>query len=108
MNRPLARSGWSRPAIVAVVAGALLALVLLVDGTRWVETRLGDTGVIVQGTHAALDCIRDRTFTNCGHVAGTRTTSVGAFAIFQYLFAVPLVLLGLADATVERGLAWIP
>jgi hypothetical protein len=107
MSRTLARSGWSRPAIVAVVCGALLAVVLLVDGTRWVETRLGDTGVLVQGTHAALDCIRDRTFTDCGHVAGTDTTSVGAFAIFQYLFAVPLVLFGLADATVERGLAWI-
>src|SRR5947209_20363091 len=97
---------WSPPAIVAVAAGVLLALVLLLDGTRWVETRLGDTGVLVQGTHAALDCLRDGTFTNCGHVAGTDTTAVGAFAIAQYVLAAPLVGLGLADATVERALAW--
>jgi hypothetical protein len=107
MHRTLPVSGWSTPAIVAVVAGALLVLLLLVDGTRWVETRLGDTGVLVRGTHAALDCIRARTFTNCGHAAGSESTSVGPFAVFQYLFAVPLVVLGLADATVERGLAWI-
>jgi hypothetical protein len=103
----LALRRWSWPAIVAVAAGALFALVLLVDGTRWVETHLGDTGVLVTGTHAALDCIKDATFTNCGHAAGTDTSSVGAFAIFQYLVAAPMVALGWGDATVERGLAWV-
>jgi hypothetical protein len=107
MSRTTAGSRWSTPAIVAVAAGGLLALVLLADGTRWVQTRLGDTGVLMQGTHAALDCLSDGTLTSCGHVAGSDSTAVGAFAIFQYLFAVPLVLLGWADATVERGLAWL-
>ena len=59
----LALRRWSWPAIVAVAAGALFALVLLADGTRWVETHLGDTGVLVTGTHAALDCIKDGTIT---------------------------------------------
>ena len=103
----LAVRRWTWPAIVAVVAGGLLVLVLLVDGTRWVETRLGDTGVLVRGTHAALDCLKDGTFTNCGHPAGSDVTTVGAFAVFQYLLAAPMVALGWADATVERGLAWV-
>ncbi len=92
---------------IAVVAATLLALVLLLDGTRWVDVRLGDTGVLVQGTHAALHCLREGTFTNCGHAAGTDVSTVGAFAIFQYLVAVPMVAVGLGDATVERGLAWV-
>jgi hypothetical protein len=103
----LAVRRWSWPAMVTVAAGALLVIVLLVDGTRWAETRLGDTGVLVTGTHAALDCIKDGTFTNCGHVAGTDASSVGAFAIFQYLVAAPMVAVGWGDATVERGLAWV-
>ncbi len=103
----LAVRRWSWPAIVAVAAGTLLVIVLLIDGTRWVETRLGDTGVLVTGTHAALDCIKDGTFTNCGHVAGTDVSDVGAFAIFQYLVAAPMVAVGWGDATVERGLAWV-
>ena len=103
----LALRRWTWPAIVAVAAGALLVLVLLVDGTRWVETRLGDTGVLVTGTHTALDCIKDGTFTNCGHAPGTEASDVGAFAIFQYLVAAPMVALGWVDATVERGLAWV-
>src|SRR4051794_28011790 len=98
---------WTGPALVAVIAGALLVVVLLVDGTRWVETRLGDTGVLVAGTHAALDCLRDGTLSNCGHAAGTDVSAVGAFAIFQYLLAAPLVALGWGDATVERALAWV-
>jgi hypothetical protein len=98
---------WSGPANVAVVAGVLLVAVLLIDGTRWVNVRLGDTGVLVQGTHAALDCLRDATFSNCGHVAGTDVTSVGPFALYQYLVAAPFVALGWADATSERALAWV-
>lgn len=105
--RMLAARRWSMPATVAVVAGALFVLVLLLDGTRWVETRLGDTGVLVQGTHAALDCLGDRTFTSCGHLAGTNATEVGPFALAQYLLAAPMVAVGLGDATVERGLAWM-
>jgi hypothetical protein len=107
MNQTGRTTSWSTAAIVAVAGAALLVGVLLVDGTRSVETHLGDTGVLVQGTHTALDCIRDGTFSGCGHTAGSDSTAVGAFALFQYLFAVPLVLLGLGDATVERGLAWI-
>jgi hypothetical protein len=103
----LAVRRWTGPALVAVIAGALLVLVLLVDGTRWVETHLGDTGVLVTGTHAALDCLRDGTLSNCGHVAGTDVSDVGAFAIFQYLLAAPMVALGWGDATVARGLAWV-
>jgi hypothetical protein len=98
---------WSWPVRAAVIAGVLLVAVLLVDGTRWVDVRLGDTGVLVQGTHAALDCVRDGTFTNCGHAAGTDVSAVGAFAIFQYLVAAPLVAVRLGDATVERALAWV-
>jgi hypothetical protein len=98
---------WSWPAMLAVGAGILLVAVLLFDGTRWVETHLGDTGILVSGTHAAFDCMRDGTFSGCGHVAGSDSSSVGAFAVAQYLVAAPLVALGLADATVERGLAWV-
>src|SRR5262249_33638278 len=103
----LALRRWSWPAIVAAAAGALFALVLLVDGTRWVETHLGDTGVLVTGPAGALACIQHGTLPNRGHTAGTDTTSVGAFAIFQYLLAAPMVALGWGDATVERGLAWV-
>ncbi len=97
---------WSWPAKLAIGAGLLFVAVLLLDGTRWVETRLGDTGILVSGTHTALDCLGDGTLSACGHVAGTDTSDVGAFAIAQYLLAAPLVALDLADATVERGLAW--
>jgi hypothetical protein len=97
---------WSWPARIAVIAGVAFVAVLLLDGTRWVETRLGDTGVLVSGTHAALDCVRDGTLSGCGHVAGTDTSTVGAFALAQYVLAAPLVALDLGDATVERGLAW--
>jgi hypothetical protein len=98
---------WSAAAKIAVVAGALLVIVLLVDGTRWVNVRLGDTGVLIGGTHAALDCLRDGTFSNCGHIAGTDVTTVGPFAIYQYLVAAPFVALGWADGTTERALAWV-
>ena len=98
---------WSVPAKIAVVAGALLVIVLLVDGTRSVNVRLGDTGVLVEGTHAALDCLRDGTFSNCGHTAGTDVTTVGPFAIYQYLVAAPFVAMGWADETTERALAWV-
>jgi hypothetical protein len=98
---------WSAPAKIALAAGALLVVVLLVDGTRWVNVHLGDTGVLVAGTHAALDCVRDGTFTNCGHVAGTDVTTVGPFAPFQYLVAAPFVAVGWADGTTERALAWV-
>jgi hypothetical protein len=98
---------WSWPARVAVIVGALLAALLVFDGSRWVDTHLGDTGVLVQGTHDALSCLSHGTFTNCAHVAGSRTSGVGAFAIAQYLVAAPMVALGLADATVQRGLAWV-
>jgi hypothetical protein len=98
---------WSAPAKIALAAGVVLVAVLLIDGTRWVEVHLGDTGVLVRGTHAALDCLRDGTVSGCGHAAGTDVTSVGPFAIYQYLVAAPFVAFGWADATVERALAWV-
>lgn len=90
--------------LVAGAAALLLVLVLLVDGTRWVEVRITDSTLLVQGSHTAVDCLDDSVLTNCAPVAAAGAP-VGAWPLAQYLVAVPLVAAGAADLTTLQLLA---
>jgi hypothetical protein len=90
--------------VAAVAAVALLALLVL-DGTRWVELRITDSVLLVRGSHAADYCIRHGLWSNCKLPAGATPETVGAWPILQYLLAIPLVAVGVADFSVLTVMA---
>ncbi len=95
--------------LVAGTAALLLVVVLLVDGTRWVEIRITDSVLLVRGSHTVVECIDDDVLENCqpavapGDPVGA--WPVGAWPLAQYLVAVPLVAADVADLTTLQVLA---
>jgi len=90
--------------LVAGAAALLLVLLLLVDGTRWVEVRITDSVLLVQGSHTTVDCLEQGVLASCS-ADGPNGDPVGAWPLAQYLVAVPLVAAGAADLTVLQLLA---
>jgi hypothetical protein len=86
--------------VVAGGAALLLVLLLVVDGTRWVELRITDSLLLVRGSHAAAHCLGHGPWTNCTMPAPAGPETVGAWPLAQYLFTVPLVAAGVADLDV--------
>jgi hypothetical protein len=84
--------------MLAGLAALLLVLLLLVDGTRWVEIRITDPTLLVRGAHTVVHCLDGGVLTGCGR--GAQDTAVGAWPIAQYLVAVPLVAAGAGDLSV--------
>jgi hypothetical protein len=91
--------------LVAAVAAVLLVVLLLVDGTRWVEVRITDSTLLVDGSHTVVDCLDDGVLTSCSADQLGEGAAVGAWPLAQYLVAVPLVASGAADLTVLQMLA---
>jgi hypothetical protein len=97
--------GPARAALLVAGAAALVLVVLLVvDGTRWVEIRITDSLLLVRGSHRIVHCLEHGVTTRCGLV-GPRDTEVGAWPLAQYLLAVPLVAAGVRNFTVLQALA---
>jgi len=90
--------------LVAGAAAAALVVLLVVDGTRWVELRITDSVLLVQGSDTVVHCLTHHVFTSC-KAPSTGFTVVGAWPITQYLLAVPAVALGLDDFTVLQVMA---
>lgn len=89
---------------MAGVAAAALLVLLVVDGTRWVELRITDSLLLVSGSHSVVDCLAQGTLTGCTTVANG-AAPIGAWPITQYLVAVPLVAAGASDSSVLTALA---
>jgi hypothetical protein len=94
--------------MVAATAALVLVGFLVVDGSRWVELRITDSLLLVRGSHTVVRCLEHGVLTDCKvtHSDGS-TATVGAWAITQYLVAVPLVAAGVHTFTVLQVLAVI-
>ncbi len=106
--RPFSWSRWTASRFL-LTAGlvAFLAWFLLVwiDAAPHGNLHTGDTDNLVAGTRVALDCIHERNFSSCGLIPDTNYTTVGPYALLQYLPSTVFIkLFGASDDSVIRML----
>lgn len=90
-----------------VAAGALVGAYLIfvaADAASKGNLHTGDTDLLVAGARTAMSCISKATLVGCGHLRGSLSTSVGPYALLEYLPAAALLATGLSNNSVIHWL----
>lgn len=90
---------------VAVVLIVIYLLVVLIDAGPIGNIHTGDTDLLVRGAAVLKHCLGSGDLFSCGHVAGSRSSTIGPYALLQYLPAMGLLQLGLSTSQVVRALS---
>jgi len=107
------KTPYKRPLLVRL--GTVLAVILIVAYLVYVALSAatkgnlhdGDTDALVAGARISLSCISKGQFLSCGHTRGSLATSVGPYALLQYLPAAVLIKAGLSNNQVIHWLGYL-
>ena len=91
------------------LVGGLLLLVyllfVLVSGRVRTHLNTGDSNNLVRGTRAAIRCLSEGTFSQCGQIPGGRNSFVHAYPLLQYIPTAVAMSFGVSDKGLLRFLA---
>lgn len=93
---PLTATRWPAPAIAGAVLTALAVASIFLFAVLSIINGNGDSLAVISGTHKAIQCMADGTWTGCGG-------EVAPYPLLQYLPTFVFIKLGLGDQSILRA-----